>query len=182
MRRICLVRQFSASPLLREACGLPIFLEFVRCLSVVLAFCLIPAAFAAEDVASEVVVGSDFRSAHDALVEAIESEGLVVSAVIPFNDMLARTADDLARASSPLVNAEIVQFCSSVLAWQLLEEEASQIALCPLSIAIYVRRTDPDKVTLAYRLPGNATPGRIRAEKLLTRVVHRSAELARLRW
>ena len=133
-------------------------------------------------MASKVVVGSDFRSAHDALVEAIESEGLVVSAVIPFNDMLTRTADDLARASSPLVNAEIVQFCSSVLAWQLLEEEASQIALCPLSIAIYVRRTDPDKVTLAYRLPGNATPGRIRAEKLLTRVVRRSAELARLRW
>lgn len=182
MRQISLVRQFFASLLLRARRGGRFFLEIVRWLLVVAMLSLIPGIFAAEDVARTVVVGSDFRSAHDALVEAIESEGLVVSAVIPFNDMLARTADDLARASSPLANAEIVQFCSSVLAWQLLEEEASQIALCPLSIAIYVRRTDPDKVTLAYRLPGNATPGRVRAEKLLNRVVHRSAELARLRW
>ena len=143
---------------------------------------MVPLAFATDDVVSIPVVGSDFASAREALIEAIEAEGLVVSAIIPFNDMLARTAGDLEKTSSPFAQAAIIQFCSSILAWQLLEEEASQIALCPLSIAIYVRRAEPGQVTLTYRSPGNTTPGRVKAEKLLIRLVRRSAELARLRW
>lgn len=161
---------------------MPLALLIGRGLLVMLFFGMVSAAHATEDVTRTVVVGSDFASAREALVEAIEAEGLVVSAIIPFNDMLARTAGDLEKAASPFADAAIVQFCSSVLAWQLLEEEASQIALCPLSIAIYVRRAEPGQVTLAYRSPGNATPGRIKAEKLLVRLVNRSAELARLRW
>lgn len=162
--------------------GVPVFSLIGRRLLVMLFFGMVSATYAAEDVTKTVIVGSDFASAREALVEAIEAEGLVVSAIIPFNDMLARTAGDLEKAASPFADAAIIQFCSSVLAWQLLEEEASQIALCPLSIAIYVRRAEPGQVTLAYRLPGNATPGRVKAEKLLIRLVKRGAELARLRW
>lgn len=171
-----------SSHLFRGLFGAPFFLELLRWLLVALAFCLIPGVFAAEDVSRTEVVGSDFPSTREALVEAIEAEGLVVSAVIPFNGMLARTAGDLARPASPFAQAEIIQFCSATLAWQLLEEDAAQIALCPLAISVFSTRAEPAKVVLAYRSPGQATAGRVKAESLLRRLVQRSAELARLRW
>jgi uncharacterized protein (DUF302 family) len=133
-------------------------------------------------VATRVLAGSDFRSAHDALIETIEAEGLVVSAVIPFNSMLARTAKDLAQEASPFAEAEIVQFCSSILAWQMVTEDAGQLSLCPLSIAIYALAKEPGKVMLAYRFPGRGTPGRAKADDLLRRLAERTVELARLRW
>lgn len=175
--------RMSASSLLFLApCGAPVFLRSARCLLLGLACCLGLPALAADDVATKVVAGSDFAATREALVEAVEAEGLVVSAVIPFNQMLARTAGDLAKSASPFAGAEIVQFCSSQLAWQLLEEEVSQIALCPLSIAVYTTAAEPAKVVLAWRLPGQGSAGRERAEKLLRKLVDRAAELARLRW
>lgn len=171
-----------SSPLSRVPLGVPFLLEIGRWLLVMLAFCLIPGVYAAADVTTTELVGGDFRSAREALVEAIEAEGLVVSAIIPFNAMLARTAVDLARGSSPFANAEIIQFCSTALAWQLLEEDVTQIGLCPLSISIFATTAEPDRVMLAYRSPGQATATRIRAENLLRRLVERSAVLARLHW
>lgn len=137
---------------------------------------------AADDVVVRRIAGSDFSSAREALVEAIEAEGLVVGAVLPFNRMLERTAGVAGPVASPYAEAEIVQFCSSDLAWRMVGEEASQLALCPLSIALYRLAADPGPVVLAYRRPGNSTPGRIRAEELLRRLVERAGELARLRW
>ncbi len=148
------------------------------------AICLVSGAFAAEDIVTRPIIGSDFQSASEALIEAIEAEGLVVSAKIPFNAMLERTAGAVSRQASPFANVQIVQFCSSLLAWQLLEEEAAQIALCPLSMTLYEMGGDRAKgeIYLAYRSPGQATAGRMKAEKLLQRLVDRSAELARWRW
>lgn len=139
-------------------------------------------AFAADDVATRQVTGGDFQSTHEALIEVIEAEGLVVSAVIPFNRMLERTATELDYSASPYVNAEVVQFCSSALAWQMITEDLSQLAMCPLSIVVYAARAEPEKVALAYRSPGRATPGRAKADDLLRRLVERAAALARLKW
>lgn len=171
-----------SSHLFRGLLRAPFFLELLRWLLAALAFCLIPGVFAAEDVRTQVVIGSDFSSTREALVEAIEAEGLVVSAVIPYSGMLARTAGDLGRAASPFAQAEIVQFCSAALAWQLLDEDAAQIALCPLAISVYTTTAEPDRAVLVYRSPGQSTAGRVKAENLLRRLVERSAELARLRW
>jgi hypothetical protein len=60
-----------------------------------------------------VVAGSDYRAAREALIESIESEGLVVGTVLPFGEMLVRTAPD--GAGSPFAAAEIVQFAAA--AW-----------------------------------------------------------------
>ena len=171
-----------SSHLFNESCWAPFIFEFLRWSVAALAFCLIPQAFAAEDVCSQVVVGSDYRSTREALVEAIEAEGLVVSAIVPFNSMLTRTAGDLARPASPFAHAEIVQFCSATLAWQLREEEVAQMALCPLAISVFATAAEPGQVVLAYRSPGQATAGRIKAESLLRRLVQRSVKLTRLRW
>lgn len=145
-----------------------------------LCLCGLPAA-RAEAPRLQVVEASDLRAAHEALVEAIESEGLVVGGVLPFGEMLARTADDPADPG-PYREAEIVQFCSAGLARAMVAEDPAQITECPLAVAVYVLRTRPGQVVYAYRSPGAATPARRQAGDLLERLVTRAAALARLRW
>ena len=137
-------------------------------------------ASAADDIVSVVLPRSNFQAVREALIESIEEEGLVVSAVIPFNDMLQRTAAASASsADSPFARAEIVQFCSSRIAWQLLTEDRAQIALCPLSVSIQQRRDAPGEVRLAWRGAGRSSPGRIAADALVERLVRRAEALAR---
>lgn len=167
------------SHLFRAPLGVPCFLRFFLpvVLSAWMAHC-----HAVDGVVSRTVTGSDFRSTHEALIEAVEAEGLVVGAVIPFSGMLNRTAGVLEGAGNPFVEAEIVQFCSAGLAWQMVAEDPAQIAFCPLSIAIYVTAADPGRVTMAFRSTGSATQARSKAEALLVRLVERAGELAKLRW
>ena len=133
----------------------------------------------ADEIVVRAVAGSDFRAAHEALVEAIESEGLVVGALLPFRDMLSRTAGTSRQA--PFAEAEIVQFCSSIVAWKMVEEAPEQLAFCPLSVALY-EMPGEDGVRLSYRRTGSETPARRQAEALVQRIVDKAAGLARLRW
>ncbi len=168
-----------SSHLFRAPLGVPFFL-------MVFAFMLV--AFpgsprAAEGIASTEIDGSDFQSAHDALVEAIEAEGMVVGAVLPFGEMLERTGKQAEGGDAgPYRHAELIQFCSAALAHKMVREDAAQIAFCPLSIAIYVPAANPSRVVVAYRTPGGGTPARTQAGDLLARLVSRAARLARLRW
>ena len=81
----------------------------------------LPGSAMAGDIHSATLV-ADFAVARESVVEATEEAGLVVTATIPFNQMLARTAADLGKSGSRYANAEIIQFCSARLAWQLVEE------------------------------------------------------------
>lgn len=171
------MHQNASASLLRAPGGAPFFPFFL----VLLLGLLGQASYAAEDVASREARVVDFATAREALVESIEAEGLKVREIIPFNSMLERTAASQGRSASPFVNVEIVQFCSSPISWQMLEEEASQIALCPLSIVIYMKKAEPEKVTLAWRLPGQNTPGRRNAGELLNKLVERAVDIAQRR-
>lgn len=168
--------------------GAPFFLFLRHLLLGLLLVLALGAVRAAQDIDRLVLNGSDFPAAHDALIEAVEAEGLVVSAVIPFNQMLERTAGSLEKSASPYLQAEIVQFCSSVLAWQMVEEDPAQLALCPMSMVLYVSRQAPSQVTLAWRLTTASGSekvvgsGRERAAGLLQRLARRTAELSRQRW
>lgn len=166
----------------RAPCGELFLRAIAGWLLAALAFCMIPDVFAGGDVVRRHLVGADFASAREALVEAVEAEGLVVGAVLPINEMLVRTAGDLGRSASPFAQAVTVQFCSTGLAWQLIDEDVAQVALCPLAVSVYTTTKEPGRVMLAYRSPGTTTPGRQRAGKLLERLLQRTAELARLRW
>lgn len=174
------LRQVFCSHLLRAPFGVPFFF------SALVALFLSGQAVAEEatppDIEIRQVIGSDFRATHDALVEAIEGEGLVVGAVIPFKQMLVRTEASRADVDMPYGEAEIIQFCSSGLAWQMIGEQASQLALCPLSIAIYSDIGKAEHITISWRSPGRSTPGRSKADDLLRRLVERTVRLARLRW
>jgi len=131
---------------------------------------LVSAARAVDGLERRILPAADFATVHEVLVESIEGEGLVVSAVIPFNAMLQRTAPTLGKGASPYAAAEIVQFCSSMLAWQMLAEDPAQIAFCPLSLAIYEKTAQPGRVTLVFRVPGQSTAGRRAATQLLRKI------------
>lgn len=168
------LRQMSSSHLF----GTPLqaslfFLVFLGML------CL-PLRLVADDAVVVVVTNASFQTAHEGLVEAIESEGLVVGSILPFRAMLARTSTD--QAAIPYSDAEIVQFCSSVLASELVHEDPAQLTLCPLSIALYTLVGEvSSNVRMAYRSPGDASAGRHHAGLLLQRIVRRAAGLAQLR-
>jgi len=122
---------------------------------------------------------ASFDMAHDAVVEAIQNEGLTLGNVAPFGQMMARSAAQLGHDRLPYQRAEVLQFCSAVLAWQLSAEDLSQISLCPMAVAVYEPNQDGAKVVLSYRSPGRASPGRAAMDDLLSRIVaHASAAAA----
>jgi uncharacterized protein (DUF302 family) len=137
---------------------------------------MLPGSAMAGDIQSA-NLAADFAVARESVVEAIEGAGLVVTASIPFNQMLVRTAADLGKSGSPYANAEIIQFCSARLAWQLVAEDAAQLALCPLSITVY-SLTGELGARLSWRSPGRGSPARERADDLLRDLVARARQLA----
>ena len=154
----------------------------MSCIRRIVCFALIALGFtgparAAADVVSVALPGSDFRVVRETLIETIESEGLNVREAIPFNKMLQRTASAYGKARSPFAEAEIVEFCSGAIAWQLLAEDRDQIALCPMAISIRAEAAGEggELVTLAYRSPGQATAGRQAAERLLHKILNQVA-------
>ena len=169
-----------SSHLFRAPFGVPFFLAILALAAWTLSF---GHARAAESVVTVEIGGSDFQSAHDALVEAIEAEGMVVGAILPFGEMLERTGRQAQEGkASPYRSAELVQFCSASLAHRMVDEDPGQIVFCPLTIAIYVTTADTSLVVMAYRAPGDESPARRQAGILLARVVGQAARLARLRW
>lgn len=122
-------------------------------------------------------LNADFQTARDSVREAIEGAGFVVTAVVPFNQMLVRTAGDLGKGKSPFENAEIIQFCSARLAWQLVEENTAQMALCPLSLTVYSHSDVPGSL-ISWRSPGRDTPAKTRGDDLLRELVGKASLLA----
>lgn len=120
---------------------------------------------------------ADFQTTGEAVREAIEGAGLVVTAVIPLNQMLVRTAGDLGKGKSPFVDAETIQFCSARLAWELAEENAVQLVFCPLSLTVYSQPGVAGSV-ITWRSPGRDTPARIRGDDLLRALASKAHLLA----
>ena len=171
------MRQMFPLHLFKASFGTPLFLRTTCHWLLLASFCLAQVtqvSHAAPDIPVQSVVSSDFQFVHEALIEAIESEGLVISAVIPFGQMLERTAHDLNKPASPFVKVETIQFCSARLAWMLIEEDVTQAALCPLSITLLTTLAEPGKIILTFRSLGQSTAGRIQADKLLQKLVNRA--------
>ena len=142
---------------------------------ILLGFILARGAFAGDIHSVELV--ADFALARESVVEAIEAAGLVVTAIIPVNQMLIRTAHDLGREKSPYAEAATIQFCSARLAWLLVEEDVRQLTLCPLSLTIHSLPDTPGSI-LSYRSPGRETPARAQGEELLRALVTATRRLA----
>ena len=127
------------------------------------------------DLVSLTLPTADYARVRQALREAVEEQGLIFTPPNAFGEMLKRTGKDLGQGESPYGQAEIFQFCSVVLSWQLVKEDPAQIGRCPLSIALYTLRQAPGAVHLVYRSPGEGSPGLRQAGALLQRIAARTA-------
>ncbi|MES9940518.1 MAG: hypothetical protein ABW104_18680 [Candidatus Thiodiazotropha sp. 6PLUC2] len=83
---------------------------------------------------------------------AVVDQGLLVSGTLHVSDMLNRTASDLG-FSQLFLKAESVEFCSALMSHKMAQAAPENIAICPFTIAVYVKQSEPGKVYAAYRVP-----------------------------
>ncbi|WP_374265575.1 DUF302 domain-containing protein [Zoogloea sp.] len=130
------------------------------------------------DIQQRVLSPSRYADAREALVDAIETEGLVPSPPSVFGDMLARTGPALGQETRVYAEAEVMHFCSARIAWQLARENPLNVAQCPLSMAIYTLPGEPATVRLAWRPAVGDSPGARAANALLARIAAQTADNA----
>lgn len=135
-------------------------------------------AWSGESIISHRTEAADFEDAALALQDAIVAEGISAPIVSEFGDMLQRTAPELGHAPDLYAEARIYTFCSARAAAALVAERRNQIALCPLSIALYRVDSDSPAVFFSYRRSAD-TPAGAAADALLGRIVHRAADILR---
>ena len=142
----------------------------------VLAICILFLA-SASSIANGPVVDSApvkvFKSAEpfEDVVEnvkmAIIERGLLVSGTLHVSDMLNRTAPDLGY-TEVFTKAESVEFCSAVISHMMARAAPENIAICPFTIAVYVKHAEPQQVYVAYRLPYLAGSGSKATDEILS--------------
>jgi len=93
---------------------------------------------------------ASFEDAKDDLLEAIESNGLVISYTSHAKTMLDNTAEVSNVKNSVYSDAEILLFCKADLSHKLVAGNPHNIVLCPYSIAIYVLSEEPERVYLSF--------------------------------
>jgi len=130
-------------------------------------------------IVRHIIAPSDFARAREALQDAIENQGLIVGPGSRFGEMLARTGPALGRSLALYDEAEILSFCSATVSWGLVEESPDNIALCPLTVAVYTLPGEAGTVHLSYRDPGSASPGLLRAASLLREIAAATVRSAR---
>lgn len=91
-----------------------------------------------------------FEDAKDDLLEAITSNGLVISYTSHAKTMLDNTAEVSSVKGSVYSDAEILLFCKADLSHKLVAGNPHNIVLCPYSIAIYVLIDEPERVYLSF--------------------------------
>jgi uncharacterized protein (DUF302 family) len=79
-------------------------------------------------------------------------QGLLVSGTLHVSDMLNRTASDLG-FSEVFSKAESVEFCSALISHKMAQAAPENIGVCPFTIAVYVKKDEPGRVYVAYRIP-----------------------------
>ena len=121
-----------------------------------------------------------YADARAALLDAFVDEGLAPPAVSPFGDMLARTAPDLGHRADFYGEAEIFSFCSAQVSGRMIAEDVRNIALCPMTVALYTLPGRPGTVFLAVRPAALQSPAGEFARALLRRIVERTVDNAGL--
>ncbi|MCU7891157.1 MAG: hypothetical protein KZQ78_05910 [Candidatus Thiodiazotropha sp. (ex Ustalcina ferruginea)] len=98
---------------------------------------------------------------------AIVERGLLVSGTLHVSEMLNRTAPDLG-FSQLFSKAESVEFCSALMSHKMAEPAVENIAICPFTIAVYVKQAQPEQVYVAYRSPHLAGDGQPATKEIVS--------------
>lgn len=110
---------------------------------------------------------------------AITGHGMLVMNVLHISDMLERTAGDTGLNKSLYSKAELIEFCSILMAYNMSEAHRANMANCPLTISIYTEPGQISLVNVAYRLPallGKAEKARTGLIELLDGIVREALE------
>lgn len=111
--------------------------------------------------------GESFEDIKENVEMAITDRGLTVSGTLHVQEMLTRTGDDLGFGPGPYLKAESLEFCSAVISHKMIKIDPSNMGICPFTVAIYILRTEPNRVYVAYKVPSLAGDG----EKVLKEVI-----------
>lgn len=120
---------------------------------------------------------SDFASVKQNVETAITNRGLTLRDSLHIADMLQRTAQATGAKQAVYHEAEVIEFCSAALTQRFVEAHPANIALCPLTIALYRPSTEPQQVYLSFRKPQLASENpevTQSIEKLLKDIVEES--------
>jgi uncharacterized protein (DUF302 family) len=85
--------------------------------------------------------------------DAIIGRGLNITSVLSTSEMLNRTGHDLGYDKNVFRHAEIIQFCSAVIAHQLASINPNNMVFCPFAISVYQLSEDDKTVYVTYRKP-----------------------------
>lgn len=121
----------------------------------------------ASPITVQYVDDESFEDIKENVEMAITDRGLTVSGTLHVQEMLTRTGDDLGFGPGPYLKAESLEFCSAVISHKMIKTDPSNMGICPFTIAIYILRTDPNRVYVAYRVPSLAGD----ADKVLKEVI-----------
>jgi len=112
-----------------------------------------------------------FEDVRDELIDAIESEGMVISYVSHAKSMLSRTAITVGGAGDIYQHAEVLLFCKADFAHRLIAENPHNLILCPYAIAVYTLRGENERVYLSIRKPEPGVPGFDQVHQMLQGLV-----------
>lgn len=132
----------------------------------------------ADTIRHQAITPGHYADAREALVDAIETEGLVPAPPSRFGDMLARTGPALEQTTPVYRDAEVLHFCSARIAWTFARENPLNVAQCPLSMAIYTLPAEADTVHLAWREAHGDSPASRAANALLERIAQQTVDNA----
>lgn len=132
----------------------------------------------ADGIRHRAITPGRYADAREALVDAIETEGLVPAPPSRFGDMLARTGPALEQTTPVYQDAEVLHFCSARIAWTFARENPLNVAQCPLSMAIYTLPAEADTVHLAWREAHGDSPASRAANALLERIARQTVDNA----
>jgi uncharacterized protein (DUF302 family) len=120
---------------------------------------------------------SDFASVKQNLETAITNRGLTLRDSLHIAEMLQRTAKATGAKQAVYADAEVIEFCSAALTQRFVEANPANVALCPLTIAVYRPTNEPQQVYVCFRKPQLAIENievSQMIEKLLKEIVEES--------
>ncbi len=94
---------------------------------------------------------ASFETVLDGLRFAIEERGFYINNVLDIGGMLKRTGKDLGADERMYAQARSVEFCSVLLAREMVSENPARIVNCPFIISVYQRPDDLDNTYLVHR-------------------------------
>ncbi len=98
-------------------------------------------------------IEGNYADTREDLEMAITDRGMIINNVSHIGKMLARTRKDVGAGKQIFVEAESLEFCSSVVSRHMMEADPHNIVFCPYIISIYTLPGEKNRVYLAYRRP-----------------------------